>query len=137
MLHEVVGPDELGTSVKDRVWVTHSRDRWGRWNRRDDEPASLLELLRRDAASTELRWIVLLQPTIDGRVYAGATVHTPRVSDDPRNAYLQPVYAVVETEDGTEFVTGIWWSAPDPGECINTLAAHRALTEYFRVRLDS
>jgi hypothetical protein len=49
MLHEVVDPNELSTTVTDRVWVTDSRDLWGRWNRLDDEPASLLELLRRDA----------------------------------------------------------------------------------------
>jgi hypothetical protein len=48
MLHEVVDPDELGTTVKDPVWVTDHRTYRGRWERRDDEPASLLELLRRD-----------------------------------------------------------------------------------------
>jgi hypothetical protein len=49
MLHEVVEPDELGTTVKDPVWVTDHRNYRGRWERRDDEPAALLELLRRDA----------------------------------------------------------------------------------------
>jgi hypothetical protein len=49
MLQEVVDPNELGTTVRDPVWVTDHRDFRGRWNRRDDEPASLPELLRRDA----------------------------------------------------------------------------------------
>jgi len=62
MLHEVVNPDDLGTTVKDPVWVTDHRTHRGRWERRDDEPASLVELLRRDAEDlADVNFIVTLR----------------------------------------------------------------------------
>ena len=78
MLQEVVDPNELGTTVKDPVWVTDHRDFRGRWNRRDDEPASLPELLRRDAEDlADVNFIVTLRYR---NVETGQWIHASNVA---------------------------------------------------------